>query len=63
MEFMNSIAAMSMSLSAAKLQQSYSISLSKKAMDTQELAVQEMLEMMPETPAPVESSSIIDVYA
>lgn len=63
MELMNSIASMSMSLSAAKTQQSYSLALTKKAMDTQELAVQEMLEMMPEAPAPVESSSVIDVYA
>lgn len=59
---MNSIATMAMSLSAAKFQQNYSISVTKKAMDTQELAVQEILKMLPQTPQPV-SGTHIDVYA
>ena len=62
MDMMNSIATMAMSLSAAKFQQDYSISVAKKAMDTQELAVQEILKTLPQTSNPV-SSAHFDVYA
>ena len=42
------IAAMSMSLSAARLAESYSIKLAKQTMDMERLAAQEMLEMLPD---------------
>lgn len=59
---MNSVAATASALSAVQIQQSYSVSLAKKAMDSQELAAQELLAMLPQMPAP-SSGSIIDVYA
>lgn len=57
MDMMNSIAALSMDMSAARLQQSVSISVQKKVMDTQELAAQELLKMLPP------QTSTIDTYA
>lgn len=53
MDMMNSIASTAMSMSAAKLEQQYSISMQKKAMDVEELALQElqeMQEMLPPSP-------------
>ena len=44
MGMMDSIAATATSLSAAQFQQNYSLSLMKKAMNTQELAAQQMLQ-------------------
>lgn len=58
---MDSIAASAMSMSALQFQQSYSVALTKKAMDSQELAAQELLEMLPAPPA--EPGTHIDVYA
>ncbi len=61
MDLANSIAAYSMSMSAMQFQQDYSVSMMKKAMDTQETAAQELLDMLPAV-----SSSLgqhIDVYA
>ena len=43
MDMMNSIASASMSMSAAMFQQNYAIAVTKKMMDTEELALQEML--------------------
>ena len=64
MDFMNSMAAMATSMSAARFQQSYSLSVVKKAMDSQESAVQQMMEMLPQQQAPLPASgSHIDVYA
>lgn len=57
MDMMNSIAALSMDMSAARLQQSVSISVQKKVMDTQELAAQELLKMLPP------QTNTIDTYA
>jgi len=57
MDMMNDIAAMSMDMSAASIQQQASISVQKKVMDTQELAAQEMMKMLPP------QTSIIDTYA
>ncbi len=59
---MGNIAATASAMSAVQIQQSYSVSMAKKAMESQELAAQELLEMLPQTPAPA-SGSIIDVYA
>jgi len=50
MGMMEGIAAQSVSMSAAEFGQQYAISIAKKAMDTQELAAQELLEMLPEVP-------------
>ncbi len=50
MDMMNSIASTAMSMSAAKLEQQYSISMQKKAMDVEELALQELQEMLPPSP-------------
>ena len=53
MDMMNSIASSAMSMSAAQFEQQYSISVQKKAMETQELALQELQEMLPTcTPSP-----------
>ncbi len=62
MDLMNSIAAQSMGMSAAKVAQQYSLSVAKKAMDTQELAAQELLEMLPQQPQ-VPMGQYLDVYA
>ena len=59
---MEQIAAMSMNMSAATVAQNYSIAITKKTMESQELAAQELLQMMPETPAPAKGQ-YIDVYA
>ena len=53
MDMMNSIASSAMNMSAAQFEQQYSISVQKKAMETQELALQELQEMLPTcTPSP-----------
>ena len=57
---MESIAAMSVNMHAAQLQQSVSISVAKKAMASAELVMQEMLEMLPQDPG---LGSVIDTYA
>ncbi len=62
MDMMTSIAAQSVSLSAAQTAQQYSVSVAKKAMDTQELAAQELLEMLPQQPQ-VPMGQYLDVYA
>ena len=53
MDIMNSIASSAMSMSAAQFEQQYAISVQKKAMDVEELALQELQEMLPTcTPSP-----------
>ena len=47
MNMMDGIAATASSLASAQLQQSYTLAVSKKAMESQELAVQELLQMLP----------------
>ena len=47
MDMMNSIASASMSMSAAMFQQNYAMAVTKKMMDTEELALQELQEMLP----------------
>ena len=60
MNTMDGIAATASSLASAQLQQSYTLAVSKKAMESQELAVQELLQMLP----PSSSSGYkFDVYA
>ncbi len=64
---MNDIAAMSMSMSQASLNTAVSTAMTKKAMDVQEIALEGLLEMIPEQPvqsAPaVRKGQFIDVYA
>lgn len=60
MDMMNSIAGAAMDMSAAKVQMGVSLSVTKKVMDTQELAAQEMLRMLPATPG---KGEFIDTYA
>jgi len=62
MGMMDGIAAQAMSMNSAEIAQNYSIAVAKKTMDTQELAAQELLEMLPQTPA-VAKGQYIDVYA
>lgn len=50
MEMMNSIASGATSMSAAQIGQQYAISVQKKAMDVEELALQELQEMLPPSP-------------
>ena len=50
MSMMRDIAGLSVSMHAAELQQSVSISIAKKSMDSAELAAQELLQMLPPQP-------------
>ena len=62
MSMMTSIAGTAMSLNSAELMQQYSLSVTKKAMDTQEVMAQKMLEMLPQQAAPAKGM-YIDIYA
>lgn len=59
MDISDSIAMASMAMSAEKLQMNVGISMAKKAMETQETAAEELLDMLP-TPG---LGDIIDVRA
>lgn len=59
---MDSIAGMAMDMSAAQFATNYSLSVTKKVMDTQELAAQELMKMLPASPAPAKGS-YVDTYA
>lgn len=61
MDMMSSIASMSMDIAAVKLQQGIQISVAKKTMETQEIALQAITEMMP--PLPQGNGTHIDTYA
>lgn len=50
MDMMNSIAATAMSMSAAQFEQQYAVSVQKKAMETEELALQELQQMLEPSP-------------
>jgi hypothetical protein len=50
MDMMNSIASASMSMSAAKFAQQVDIAVTKKAMDAEELALQELTKMLEPSP-------------
>ena len=52
-----------MDMKSAQLAADYSIAVTKKVMDTQELAAQEMLNMLPATPPVVQKGQFIDTYA
>ena len=59
---MESIASMAMGMSAASFATNYSMAVTKKMMDTQELAGQELMKMLEAVPAPAKGQ-YIDVYA
>ena len=50
---LESIAGAAMDMSAARFSVEYSMAVTKKVMDTQELAAQELLEMLPASPATI----------
>ena len=62
MNIMDSVAATSVSMSAASLQQSVSLAVTKKLMESQDRALQELTKMLPATPAPAKGA-YIDTYA
>lgn len=59
---MESIASMAMGMSAASFATNYSLSVTKKMMDSQEMAGQELMKMLEAVPAPAKGD-YIDVYA
>ena len=59
---MDSIAAAAVGMQQAQLMQSYSIAVSKSAMETQEQMATDLLNMLPQTPA-IQKGQYIDVYA
>ncbi|MDE6589929.1 MAG: YjfB family protein [Oscillospiraceae bacterium] len=59
---MESIAAMASSMSAASFATNYSMAITKKMMDTQEMAGQELVKMLEAVPSPAKGQ-YIDVYA
>ena len=59
---MESIAAMSMSMSAASFANNYSIAVTKKIMDSEEMAAQELMKMLEAVPMPPKGQ-YIDCYA
>ncbi len=62
MDLTMSIAAMSMSMSTAKVQQQVNISMLKKSMENQETSAANLLNMI-KTPAVMKPGSTFDVYA
>ena len=59
---MESIAGMAMCMSAASFATNYSMAVTKKMMDTQELAGQALMKMLEAVPTPAKGQ-YIDVYA
>ena len=59
---MESIASMAMGMSAVSFATNYSLSVTKKMMDSQELAGQELAKMLEAVPTPAKGQ-YIDVYA
>lgn len=59
---MESIASMAMGMSAASFATNYSMAVTKKMMDSQEMAGQELLKMLEAVPVPAKGD-YIDVYA
>ena len=59
---MESIAQMSMGMSAASFSTNYAMAVTKKMMDTEELAGQELVKMLEAVPTPAKGQ-YIDVYA
>lgn len=60
---MESIASMAMGMSAASFETNYSIAVTKKMMDSEQLAAQELTKMLEAVPSPLPKGQYIDVYA
>ena len=56
---MEAIASAAMNMQAAQLSVNYSMAIERKVMDTQEMAAQELLQMLPDIPR----GQLIDTYA
>jgi len=63
MDIMNSIASSAMRMNAAQIGQQYAISVQKKAMDVEEMALQELQAMLPPSAASAASPYTLDVRA
>ena len=50
MDLMGSIASAAMSMKSAQIAQSYDMAVTKKTMETEELALQELTQMLPPSP-------------
>ena len=59
---MESIASMAMGMSAASFATNYSLAVTKKMMDSQELAGRELVKMLEAVPSPAKGQ-YIDTYA
>ena len=59
---MESIASMAMGMSAASFSTNYNLAVTKKMMDTEQLAGQELAKMLEAVPTPAKGQ-YIDVYA
>lgn len=57
---MDAIAVSAMRMANEQLSVSYSMAMERKVMDTQEMAAQELLQMLPDVPA---KGQYIDTYA
>ena len=57
---MEAIAGAAMDMKSAQLAAEYSVAVTKKVMDTQELAAQELLNMLPATPPVVQKGQLIE---
>ncbi len=64
MELINSVASTATAMQALQFQQSYALAVTKKGMEVQELAGQELVKMLPQQPPmPAGASRHLDVYA
>lgn len=61
MDMMNSIAALASGMQSAQFATQYSVSVQKMAMNSEELALQEMTEMLP--PSPGDLGAVVDTCA
>ena len=59
---MESIASMAMGMSAASFATNYSLAVTKKMMDSEEMAAQELMKMLEAVPTPAKGQ-YIDIYA
>lgn len=60
---MDAIASMAMDMSAAKFSTEYALAMTKKTMDIQEMAGQELLNLLPQQSPMVPMGDFIDTYA
>lgn len=63
MDISMEIAAQAMSMQSLRFQQDYAVAVTKKAMESQELAGQELVRMLSAAAPAVPKGSYVDVYA